>query len=214
MWWRTLLAGGLLAGLLGACAVVDPVDSRYDTITRSLAKARNEAIFLNLVRASHDYPLSFTTIANVNPNMSNTSTFALPSFSLGPANCLPTAVLSANPITRTITCTYGTGFGGGAAALGSSTASNATAVSSNFNVSTQETGAFYDGFLKADRSGHPELFHSPKLFTRDAILAVRGLHSRFAPDLPQLATNTVHPPPMAVPDTILILSICASAIGS
>ena len=148
MWWRTLLAGGLLAGLLGACAIVDPVDSRYDTITRSLAKARNEAIFLNLVRASHDYPLSFTTIANVNPNMSNTSTFALPSFSLGPANCLPTLAIAAATATRTTTCTYGTGFGGAPVGFGNSTASNATAVSSNFNVSTQETGAFYDGFLR------------------------------------------------------------------
>jgi hypothetical protein len=30
---------------------------RYDIISRSLAKARNESIFLNLIRASHDYPL-------------------------------------------------------------------------------------------------------------------------------------------------------------
>jgi hypothetical protein len=148
MWWRALLVGGLFAGLLGACAVVDPVDSRYDTVGRSLAKARDEAIFLNIIRASHDYPLAFTTIANVTPTMTNTTGFALPSFSLGPANCLPTAVLSATPITRTMTCAYGTGFGGAATALGSSTASNSTAVSTNFNVSTQETGSFYQGFLK------------------------------------------------------------------
>src|SRR5271156_4459507 len=85
---RALVAGVLLAGLLGACAIVDPVDSRYDTVSRSLAKARNEAIFLNLVRASHDYPLSFTTIANVTPTLTNTSTFALPTFSSGPPNCI------------------------------------------------------------------------------------------------------------------------------
>jgi hypothetical protein len=144
MWWRALLAGGLLAGLLGACAVVDPVDSRYDTVSRSLAKARDEAIFLNIIRASHDYPLAFTTIANVTPTMTNTSSFALPSFSLGPPNCLPTFA----PAGKTITCSYGTGFGGAATALGSSTAANATAVSSNFNVSTEETGSFYQGFLK------------------------------------------------------------------
>src|ERR1700683_3933463 len=83
MWLRVLVAG-CAAGLLSACAVVDPVDSRYDTVARSLAKARNEAIFLNLVRASHDYPLSFTTIANVTPGMTNTTSFALPSFLLGP----------------------------------------------------------------------------------------------------------------------------------
>jgi hypothetical protein len=145
MWWRALIVGGLFAGLLGACAVVDPVDSRYDTVGRSLAKARDEAIFLNIIRASHDYPLAFTTIANVTPTMTNTTGFALPSFSLGPSNCLPT--VASTPL-RTITCTYGTGFGGAATALGSSTASNSTAVSTNFNVSTEETGSFYQGFLK------------------------------------------------------------------
>src|SRR6202051_3983332 len=91
MWWRVLLVGTLLAGVLGACAVVDPVDNRYDTVSRSLAKARNESIFLNLVRASHDYPLSFTTIANVTPSLPNTSTFALPSFLLGPGSVIRSA---------------------------------------------------------------------------------------------------------------------------
>ena len=100
---RALVAGGLLAGLLGACAMVDPVDLRYDTVSRSSSKARNEAIFLNLVRASHDYPLSFTTIANVVPTMTNTSSFALPTFSFGPANCLP----GLSGITHSTTCSFG-----------------------------------------------------------------------------------------------------------
>ena len=78
----------LLGSFVGACAMVDPVDSRYDMIGRSLAKARNEAIFLNLVRASHDYPLSFTAIANVTPSMTNTTTLALPSFLEGPGTLL------------------------------------------------------------------------------------------------------------------------------
>src|SRR5580698_7092482 len=84
MWLRRLILGAGLASMLTACAVVDPVDNRYDTISRSLAKSRNEAIFLNLVRASHDYPLSFVTIANVTPGMTNTTSLALPSFLLGP----------------------------------------------------------------------------------------------------------------------------------
>src|SRR6204780_1880665 len=84
MWLRVSLAGALLAGSLSACAVVDPVDNRYDTVSRSLAKSRNESIFLNLVRASHDYPLSFVTIANVTPSLTNTTSLALPSFLLGP----------------------------------------------------------------------------------------------------------------------------------
>jgi len=147
MWLRALVAGGLLAGLLSACAVVDPVDSRYDTVSRSLAKARNEAIFLNLVRASHDYPLSFTAIANVTPTMTNTSSFALPTFSFGPANCLP-GLSVATSTTRSTTCSFGTGVPGAATLLTNNTASNSTAVSTNFNISTEETGSFYDGFLK------------------------------------------------------------------
>jgi hypothetical protein len=144
MWLRALVAGGLLAGLLSACAVVDPVDSRYDTVSRSLAKGRDEGIFLNLVRASHDYPLAFTTVSNVTPTMTNTSSFALPTFSIGPPNCLPIP----SGALRITSCTYGTGALGAATALGNNTAANSTAVSTNFSVSTQETGSFYEGFLK------------------------------------------------------------------
>jgi hypothetical protein len=130
MWWRVLLVGALLASALGACAVVDPVDNRYDTVSRSLAKARNESIFLNLVRASHDYPLSFTVVANVTPSLTNTTSLALPSFLLGPRfPALPTTV------DRDVV-------------FGNTTAGNTTAVSTNFSVSTQETSAFYQGFLK------------------------------------------------------------------
>jgi hypothetical protein len=143
MWWRTLLVGGLFAGLLSACAVVDPVDSRFDTVTRSLARARDEAIFLNLIRASQNYPLAFATIANVTPTMTNTSSLALPSFSFGPPNCLPTALPA---LTRS--CSFPTGIPGASVGVNNSTASNQTAISTNFNVSSQETGSFYTGFLK------------------------------------------------------------------
>lgn len=132
MWSRRLLVGACIAAALAGCALIDPVDSRYDTIGRSLAKARNEAIFLNIVRASHDYPLSFVTIANVSPSLSNTSSFALPSFLLGPSP-------------RNVEPTFSPGRD---VSIGNTTASNSTAISTNFNVSTQETSAFYDGFLK------------------------------------------------------------------
>src|SRR3984957_3717528 len=131
MWFHRLFIGAALASILTACAVVDPVDNRYDTISRSLAKSRNESIFLNLVRASHDYPLSFVTIANVTPGMTNTTSFALPSFLLGPRlnGALPTT------IDRDVV-------------FGNTSASNSTSVSTNFSVSTQETQSFYQGFLK------------------------------------------------------------------
>jgi hypothetical protein len=134
MWFRVLLAGACLAGLLGACAAVDPVDSRYDTVGRSLTKARDEAIFLNLVRASHDYPLSFTTISNVTPSLTNTSVFGLPTFLAGP---LPSAVVAGTTTAPARDVIFN-----------NNVASNSTAVSTNFSVSTQETSAFYLGFLK------------------------------------------------------------------
>ncbi|MGA2818837.1 MAG: hypothetical protein ABSE67_21600 [Xanthobacteraceae bacterium] len=145
MWVRVRLAGACLAGtlltaLLSACAVVDPVDNRYDTVARSLAKARNEQIFVNLVRASHDYPLSFVVISNVTPTMTNISTFGLPSFLFGPPAGFGTA---AGAIASLPTTSPGRDV-----IFGNTTASNSTAIGTNFNVSTQETSAFYQGFLR------------------------------------------------------------------
>ena len=136
---RALVAGAICAGLLSACAIVDPVDSRYDTVGRSLAKGRDDAIFLNLIRASHDYPLAFTTISNVTPSATNTSTFGLPSFLEGPAGALSTTSATIQSLPSAV----GRDF-----IFGNTTASNATAVSTNFSVSTEETGSFYQGFLK------------------------------------------------------------------
>ena len=149
MWGRGVIGGIMLAGIVSACAVVDPVDGRYDNIGRSLAKARNDSIFLNIVRSAHDYPLSFTTIGSVSPSMTNTSSLGLPSFLLGP-----------NP--RCLNLSNGAvGAAGAAACLAvpgspardvlfgnTNNATNALMVSSNFNISTQETAQFYDGFLK------------------------------------------------------------------
>jgi len=155
---RALVAGAFCAGLLSACAAVDPVDNRYDNVSRSWAKARNESIFLNLIRASYDDPLSFTTVSNVTPSMTNVSGLSLPSFSIGPANCLPTlavqtvsnaaGAITGNTTTRTSTCTYGTGLSGSPTGFGNTSASDNLTISSNFSVSTQETTAFYTGFLK------------------------------------------------------------------
>jgi hypothetical protein len=173
MWVRVWLAGpwlagACLAGMLSACAVVDPVDSRYDTISRSLAKARNESIFLNIVRASHDYPLSFVTVSNVTPTITNTSSLGLPNFMFGPGFVSGSTNSLFTP--------------GRDVVFGNTTASNTTAIGSNFNVSTQETSAFYQGFLRPIdlqtldyfiRQGYPRelLFW---LFTDSFQLNVRG----------------------------------------
>src|SRR3974390_2327659 len=100
---RSALFVLLLASLVGACALVDPVDYRYDNIGRSLAVARNESIFLNIIRASHDYPLAFTTISQVTPSMTNTTSFALPSFVEGPGGIIRT---SATTAARTVVKTF------------------------------------------------------------------------------------------------------------
>src|ERR1700681_1640065 len=85
MFGGRLAAGLVLAGALSACAAVDStVAPRYDTVNRSLAVLRNESILLNIVRASHNYPLNFVAVGKVSPGMSNVTTIALPSFLTGP----------------------------------------------------------------------------------------------------------------------------------
>jgi hypothetical protein len=126
----------LLAGALGACAVVDPVDPRYDTVNRSLAKARNESILLNIVRSSHDWPMSVTTVPQVNPSMQNVTTVGL----TGPnPRCSPFPQWYAS---RCRPPRAGTSFSGNQNNL-----TNATTVSSNFSVSSLENGSFYSGLL-------------------------------------------------------------------
>src|ERR1700733_1005872 len=144
---RSLSFVASVACLVGACGLTDPVDYRYDNIGRSLAVARNEAIFLNIVRASHDYPLAFTTISQVTPSMTNVSSFALPSFVEGPGAIVRAATSATTPPT-TVVNTFPSSAAGRDFIFGNTTASNATTVSSNFNVATQETSAFYIGFLK------------------------------------------------------------------
>src|ERR1700676_3085446 len=132
MWCRELVAGILLAGTLGACAVVDPVDPRYDTVNRSLAKARNESILLNIIRASHDWPMSFTTVPQVNPSMQNVTTLGVPTFLLGPTPKPPLTL----PIPGRDVI-----FGN------QNNLSDSVTVSSNFSVSSLENGSFYSGLL-------------------------------------------------------------------
>jgi hypothetical protein len=137
-----VLASVLLAGLASACAVVDPVDPRYDTVNRSLSKARNESILLNIIRAGHEWPLSFTTVPQVNPSMQNVTTLGLPSFQVGPSYKPPATAATAN-----------TGYSLGAplrnVIFGNvNNLTNATTVSSNFSVSSLENGAFYNGLLR------------------------------------------------------------------
>src|SRR3954465_188075 len=81
---RLALSGALICGALTSCAIVDVVDPRYDSINRSTAKARNESILLNIVRASHDAPLNFVAFSKVSGQTTVAANAGLPQFNLGP----------------------------------------------------------------------------------------------------------------------------------
>jgi uncharacterized membrane protein YgcG len=130
----------MLAGTLSACAAVDStVAPRYDTVSRSIAQARNESILLNIVRASHDYPLSFSTVSQVIPQMTNTTTLGMPSFLVGPnPKCVPIATCLAVPSSPGRDVIFGN----------SNNFSDAVAVQTQFTLSTQETKDFYNALLR------------------------------------------------------------------
>jgi hypothetical protein len=137
---RDLVAGALLAGTLSACAAVDStVAPRYDTVSRSIAQARNESILLNIVRASHDYPLSFSTVSQVIPQMTNTTTLGLPSFLMGPnPRCIPIATCLTVPSSPGRDVLFGN----------ANNLTDAVAVQTQFTLSTQETKDFYNALLR------------------------------------------------------------------
>src|SRR5262245_47649703 len=69
------------AAVVTACSAVDnAIDPRYDDINRSTAKARNESILLNIVRASHNAPLNFVAFSRVSGTTSISGNAALPNF--------------------------------------------------------------------------------------------------------------------------------------
>jgi hypothetical protein len=146
MWCRDLVAGILLAGTLGACAAIDStVAPRYDTVSRSIAQARNESILLNIVRASHDYPLSFSTVSQVIPQMSNTTTIGTPQFLVGPnpkcatfTNGIASAACLAVPPSPVRDVIFGN----------ANNLTDAIAVQTQFTLSTQETKDFYNALLR------------------------------------------------------------------
>jgi hypothetical protein len=150
MWCRELVAGALLAATLGACAAVDSsVAPRYDTVSRSIAQARNESILLNIVRASHDYPLSFSTVSQVIPQLTNTTTVGLPSFLEGPnPQCINLNGGNVG-VAGAARCLTPPGSPARDVIFGNqNNLTNAVAVQTQFNLSTQETKDFYNALLR------------------------------------------------------------------
>jgi hypothetical protein len=142
MGWLRRVAGVALAGALGACGAVDStIDPRYDTFNRQLERARNEGILLNIVRASHDWPLSFSTISQVNPTLQNVTTLGSPQFLLGPnqrCNLLPSVVCLAVPPSPGRDVVFGN----------QNNATNATTITTGFTVAPNEDRNFYDALLR------------------------------------------------------------------
>jgi len=134
MGYRGVLAGTLLVGLLGACAAVDStIQPRYDTFNRQLERARNESILLNIVRASHDWPLSFSTVSQVSPTFSNATTLGMPSWLAGPT---PRGALAPGSPGRDVIFGNQQNF------------NNSTTITTGFTVSPQEDRNFYNALLR------------------------------------------------------------------
>jgi hypothetical protein len=115
------------AALAAACAVIDRVDPRHDTINRSAATARNEAILLNIVRASHKVPLNFVALSKVSGAQNASAGTALPQFGLGP-----------EPLVITVNRQ---------AVFGPSNLNASTSVNNNFDITILESRDFYNGLL-------------------------------------------------------------------
>ena len=127
---NALLYSVLLMALLGACAVIDVVDPRYDSVNRSTAKARNEFILLNIIRARHSAPLNFVNFTRVSGSMNLGANAGLPTFNVGqffPVFDPPSPQRAFN--------------------FGNNTLSGSTLANNSFDIGLLETKDFYTGLL-------------------------------------------------------------------
>ncbi|MFL6797309.1 MAG: hypothetical protein ACJ8F3_07845 [Xanthobacteraceae bacterium] len=138
-----LLCGALFLGALAACSAVDnAMDPRYDDINRTTAKARNESILLNIVRASHSAPLNFVAFSRVTGLTSVSGNAALPNFLVGPYTKPPGAPGSASPAYSLLPSPARDVIFNKDNLGGSTTATN------SFDISLLETKDFYQGLLR------------------------------------------------------------------
>jgi hypothetical protein len=117
----------LLAATVGACAIIDRPDPRYDTINRAAANARNESILLNIVRASHSVPLNFIAFSRVSGAQSAQANAGLPAFGVGPV-----------PLVTSVQKQL---------VFGSSVFNANMNVNNSFDISILESKEFYNGLL-------------------------------------------------------------------
>jgi hypothetical protein len=133
------LSGVLLVGLLAACAMVDVVDPRYDSINRSTVKARNESILLNIIRASHNAPLNFVAFSRVSGTTTMVGSSGLPQVNVGPF--FPTNVAGSSSLISPPSPQRAFG-------LTKDTLGGTMTAQNNFDISLFETKEFYAGLLR------------------------------------------------------------------
>jgi hypothetical protein len=124
----SVLGGVALAALLCACAFVDTVDPRYDSVNRSTAKARNESILLNLVRAAHAAPLNFVAFSKVSGTTAVGVNAGLPAFSAGP-----------RPLVSNTQRQF---------VFGNTTLNGSTSANTSYDISIMENRDFYLSLLR------------------------------------------------------------------
>ncbi len=128
VWRGFLVMAGMAA--LSSCAVNDHFNSQVVRLDRSVESARDELVVTNIVRAAKEMPLNFVTVPTVHATNATTSTFGLPTITLGPNQL---------PLQKQFV------FGG----AGGTGANNALGFSgsTSFDVNVLESKDFYRGML-------------------------------------------------------------------
>jgi hypothetical protein len=93
----------LFAISLTACALVDTLEPRAETLNRTMTEYRDTATLLNIVRASRNDPMNFVALTGTTAHGTLTGNEGLPSFIVGPH----TAVTAAAPAVPARNWTFG-----------------------------------------------------------------------------------------------------------
>jgi hypothetical protein len=84
--------------LLGGCGVLDRYEARLDAMNRSMDRARNEMLLLNVLRAGQSHPMTFLAITNLSAQQGVDAALAAPTVSLGPTLVLERLIFGGNDV--------------------------------------------------------------------------------------------------------------------
>ena len=117
--WALVLAAAALAG----CVAQGEIQNHVERINKSVGTSRNEAILLNIVRASRNEPLYFTSLPSVTGQGNMSLSSGLPTITFGPGQTVAQKQFTF-------------------------TNSLYNSASSTFDVGLLESKGFYDGLLQ------------------------------------------------------------------